>query len=91
VKTLSRRTTEAVTVDCKPGSPTILTFEEKDYLAKYCVTLSDMEFRSCRNVMRRAYLLTEKSRRYHSFKNTAARRAWYDGFAAGIQNLPTKT
>jgi len=34
VKTLSRRTIEAVTV---AGPPKILTFEEGDYLSKYCV------------------------------------------------------
>ena len=67
---LSRRIIETVTVNWKPGLPTISTIKE-DYLAKYCVTMSDMEFGLCWDVMHKAYLIAEKSWRSYFFKNWA--------------------
>ena len=44
VETLWRRTTGLVSLDCRPGPPTVLTTEEEARLAQYCVAMADMGF-----------------------------------------------
>ena len=41
LETLRRRVTGAVDVDCRPGPKTILTKEEEDRLAGYCIEMAD--------------------------------------------------
>lgn len=55
IETLCRRVTSSVDVNCRPGPPTILTSEEEDKLAEYCVEMVDrgfgldvMRFANCR-------------------------------------------
>ena len=44
VETLRRRVTDSVTLDCRPGPPTVLTSEEENLLARYIVDMADMGF-----------------------------------------------
>ena len=83
VESLRRRIMGMVSIDCRPGPPTILTLYEEDRLARYCVEMSDMGFGLGREeVMHTAFLIVERSGRNHPFHNGKAGRAWFDGFCS---------
>ena len=44
VESLRRRVLGTVSVDCRPGPPTILTTEEEDRLCKYIIEMADIGF-----------------------------------------------
>ena len=44
VETLRRCVAGTVSIDCKPGPPTVLMGEEEARLAEYCVAMADMGF-----------------------------------------------
>ena len=51
-----------VSVDCKPGPPTVLTSEEEARLADYCVVMADMGFGLTREgIMAMAFAIVEKT------------------------------
>ena len=83
VESLRRRIMGMVSIDCRPGPPTILTSYEEDRLARYCVEMSDMGFGLGREeVMHTAFLIVERSGRNHPFHNGKAGRAWFDCFCS---------
>ena len=58
------RMVEKVGLECRPGSPSVLTEFEEGELASYCVKMADMGFGlSCNDVMGMAYNITENSGR----------------------------
>ena len=64
VETLRRRVTGSVSLECRPGPPTILASEEESRLAGYINDMVDMGFGLGReDVMCVAYLIAEKSGR----------------------------
>jgi len=70
-----------VSLDCRPGPPTVLTSEEETRLAEYCVATTDMGFGLTREgVMAMAFAIAEKTGRSHPFKQGYAGRGWYEGF-----------
>ena len=92
VETLRRRVAGSVTLDCKPGPPTILTAEEESRLAEYVVQMCDMGFGLSReDVMQTAYAIVDKSGRKHPFRNNIAGRSWFDGFRSRHPNLSLHT
>ena len=44
VETLHRRVIGSVSLECRPGPPTVLTREEESRLARYIVDMADMGF-----------------------------------------------
>ena len=81
VETLRRRTAGFVSLDWRPGPPTVLTSEEETRLAEYCVAISDMGFGLTREgVMAMAFAIADKTGRSHPFKQGYAGRGWYEGF-----------
>lgn len=81
VETLRRRVAGIVSLDCKPGPPTVLTKEEEAHLAEYCVAVADMGYGLTREgVMAMAYAIVERTGRNHPFKSGHAGRGWYEGF-----------
>ena len=91
-ETLRRRTADLVSLDCRPGPPTVLTSEEEARLAEYCVTMADMGFgltREC--VMAMAFAIADKTGRSHPFKQGYAGRGWYEGFMARQATLTLRT
>ena len=62
VRTLRRRVAGIVSLDCRPGPPTVLTSEEEARLAKYCVAMADMGFGFTRErVMAMAFAIVENT------------------------------
>ena len=91
-ETLRRRTAGLVSLDCRPGPPTVLTSEEEARLAEYCVTMADMGFgltREC--VMAMAFAIADKTGWSHPFKQGYAGRGWYEGFMARQATLTLRT
>jgi hypothetical protein len=81
VETLRRRVNGTVTLECRPGPPTILTADEETRLVQYLVDMADMGYGLSReSVMRMAYLMVEKLGRKHPFSGQSAGRSWFDGF-----------
>ena len=69
VETLRRRTAGLVSLDCRPGPPTVLTSEEETRLAEYCVAMADMGFGLTREgVMAMAFAIADKTGWSHPFK-----------------------
>ena len=92
VETLRRRTAGLVSLDCRPGPPTILTSEEETRLAQYCIAMADMGFGLTREgVMAMAYAIVDKTGRDHPFKEGYAGRGWYEGFMARQAILTLRT
>ena len=80
-ETLRRRVNHVVSVECRPGPPTVLTDDEEEQLASYCIKMADMGFGLSRDdVMLTAFRIAESSGRKHPFQKGAAGRAWFDGF-----------
>lgn len=89
---LRRHITGLVDLDCRPGSPTILTSEEEARLALNCVAMADMGFDLTReSVMAMAYAIAEKTGRDHPFKEGHAGMGWYKGFMARQATLTLRT
>lgn len=62
VEMLRRRTSGQVTLDCKSGPGTVLTREEEEALAQYCMKRSETGFGLGReDVMHVAFAIAEKS------------------------------
>ena len=79
VKTLRRRVIGKVSMDCHPGSDTVLTKEEEDALMQYCLKMADMKFGPCReDVICTAYLIAEKSGRKHPLRVKLDEHGWMD-------------
>ena len=92
VETLRRRVTGSVSLECRPGPPTVLTGEEESRLVRYIVDMADMGFGLGReDVMRVAYLIAEKSGRRHPFTNGMAGRNWFDGFRSRHPSLTLRS
>lgn len=72
IETLCRRVTSSVDANCRPGPPTILTSEEEDKLAEYCVEMADRGFGL--DVMRFAFQIAERTKKAHPFQNRMAGR-----------------
>ena len=87
VETLRRRVAGIVSLDCRPGPPTVLTSEEKAHLTEYCVAMADMGFGLTREgVMTMVFAIVEKTGRNRPFKSGHAGRGWYEGFMAHQTN-----
>ena len=83
VETLRRRVAGIVSLDCRPGPPTVLTSEEEARLDQYCVAVADMGFGLTQEgVMAMAFAIVEKTGRNHPFKSGHAGRGWYESFMA---------
>ena len=83
VETLRRCTAGLVSLDCRPGPPTVLTSEEETRLAEYCVAMANMGFGLTREgVMAMAFAIADKTGRSHPFKQGCAGRGRYEGFMA---------
>ena len=44
IETLRRKVTGAVSMDCRPGPPTVLTKDEEDKLVQYLIQMADMGY-----------------------------------------------
>ena len=72
-----------MSLDCRPGPPTVLTSEEEARLAEYCVAMADMGFGLMREgVMAMAFAIADKTGQDHPFNEGHAGRGWYEGFMA---------
>ena len=92
VESLRRRVLGTVSVDCRPGSPTILTTEEEDQLCKYIIEMADIDFGLTReDIMQIAYCIVEKNQRKHPFHDGMAGRGWFEGFKARHPTLTIQT
>ena len=79
IETLRRRVNGSVSMNCKPGSATVLTDEEEDRLSDYLIRMSEMGFGLTREgVMGMAFKIVSKTQRPHPFKNGSAGRAWFE-------------
>ena len=87
-ETLRRRAIKDVSIDCRPGPPTVLTDEEEGELASYCVKMADMGFGLSWDV---AFKIAESSGREHPFTKGTAGRAWFDGFRSRHSNLTLRS
>ena len=86
VETLRRRVTGAVSTDCRPGPPTVLTSEEETRLAQFLIEMSDMGFGLTReDVMRTAFSIVSQAGRVHPFQNGTAGRSWFDALNDATQ------
>ena len=91
-ETLRRRVTNEFEMDCRIGPPTVLTKDEEEQLAVYCVSMADMGFGLTRcDVMEKAFQIVEKSGRYHPFNEGTAGRSWFDGFRSRHPNLTLRS
>ena len=90
---IRRCITGAVDLDCRPGPKTVLTKEEEDRLAGYCIEMADRGFGLTReDVMRLAFQIAERTRpNDHSFKDGLAGHGWYEGFRSRHLNLTVRT
>ena len=80
VETLRRRVTGKVDIDCSSGPPTVLTNEEETIVC-YLIQIADMGYGLTREaVMHMVYIIVEKWKRPHPFKNEKAGRWWFQGF-----------
>ena len=78
VETLRRRVTGKVDIDCCPGPPTVLTKEEEETIVCYLIQMADMGYGLTREaVMHMVYIIVEKCKRPHPFKNEKAGRWWF--------------
>ena len=92
VETLRRRVTGAVSTDCRPGPPTVLTSEEETKLAQFLIEISDIGFGLTReDVMRTTFRIVSQAGRAHPFQNGAAGRSWFDAFKRRHPNLTLRT
>ena len=81
IESLRRRVIGQVDVECRPGPQTVLSKEEEDRLAEYCIEMADRGFGLGReDVMRFAFQIAEKMNKSHPFQNGMAGRGWYEGF-----------
>lgn len=88
VETLRRRVIGCVSLDCRPGPPTMFTREEEDNICEYLIAMADMGYGLTREmVMRMAFLLAEKMHKRHSFHGDKAGRYWFEGFMKRHPNL----
>ena len=72
-----------MSLDCRPGPPTIPTSEEEAHLVEYCVAMADMGFGLTREgVMAMAFAIADRTGRDHPFKEGHAGMGWYEGFMA---------
>lgn len=70
-----------MSLDCRPGPPTVHTTEEEARLAQHCVAMADMGLGLTREgVMAMAYTTVDKTGLDHPFKEGHAGRGWYEGF-----------
>ena len=68
-------------LECNSGPPTVLTVEEEEKLAHYCVQMADMGFGLSReDVMITAFNIVDHSGKAHPFTHGQAGRSWFDGF-----------
>ena len=80
-ETVRRRANHVVSMDCRPGPPTVLTSDEECQLATYLIKMVDMGFGLSReDVMITAFRIAERSGRQHPFVKGSAGRSWLDGF-----------
>ena len=80
-ETLRRRVQGITSLECRSGPPTVLTVEEEEKLAHYCVRMADMGFGLSReDVMITAFNIVDRSGRAHPFTHGQAGRSWFDGF-----------
>ena len=87
VETLRRRVTGKVDLDCRPGPATILTKEEEERIVHYLIQMADMGYGLTREaVMHMVYIIVEKCKRPHPFKNEKAGRWWFQGFKSRHPN-----
>ena len=92
VETLRRRVNGSVSIDCKPGPPTVLLREEEDKVAEYLITMADMGYGVNREtVMHIAYTIAEKTGRKHPFTGESAGRSWFEGFQRRHPELTIRT
>jgi hypothetical protein len=94
VESLRRRVNGDIAIDCKPGPKPILTVNEEDAIADYCVRMAEMGFGLSRDdVLRIGFKVAEKSGRPHPWdpENGMAGRAWYDGFMSRHPTLKLKS
>lgn len=92
VESLRRRVLGTVSVDCRPGPPTILTMEEEDRLCKYIIEMADIGFGLTReDIMQIAYRILEKNHRKHPFHDGMAGRGRFEGFKARHPTLTIRT
>ena len=79
--TLKRRADGEVSLNAKPGPPTVLTREEEKKLCEFYLTMCDMGYGlTVEDIRRVAYVIASNSGRPHPFKNGKAGRDWYEGF-----------
>ena len=79
--TLKRRVDGEVSLNAKPGPPTVLTREEEKKLCEYYLTMCDMGYGlTVEDIRRVAYVIASNSGRPHPFKNGKASLDWYEGF-----------
>ena len=74
VETL-RRVTGKVDIDCRPAPPTVLTKEEEETIVCYLIQMADMGYGLTREaVMHMVYIIVEKYKMPHPFKNEKGSR-----------------
>ena len=66
VETLRRRVAGIVSLDCRSGSPTVLTSEEEARLGEYCVAMAGSGL-TREGIMAMAFAIAEKTGRNHPF------------------------
>ena len=67
--------TGKVDIDCRPGPPTVLTKEEEETIVCYLIQIADMGYGLTKEaVMHMVYLIVQKWKRPHTFKNEKAGR-----------------
>ena len=75
VETLRRRVTGKVDIDCRPGPTTVLTKEEEETIVRYLIQMAGLGFGLTKEaVMHMVYIIVEKCKRPHPFKNEKAGR-----------------
>ena len=79
--TLKLRVDGEVSLNAKPGPPTVLTGEEEKKLCEYCLTMCDMGYGlTVEDIRRVPYVIASNSGRPHPFTNGKAGHDWYEGF-----------
>ena len=83
IETLRRRVTGAVSMDCRPGPPTVLIKDEEDKLVQYLIQMADMGYGLSREAcMHMVGNFVSACKRSNPFKNEKAGRWWFEGFKA---------